>query len=146
MLAFAVPQLLRRSTKIISESTTNTILWGLVVLLGGIPTILLLLVTVVGIPLALLLLSLWLIALYVAKFFAAYAAGSYVMNRVTKKAQKGKGGVFLATTLGLAGYYVLRMVPLIGMLVRFITSVIGIGILVQLASKKPKKAMRGSTA
>ena len=115
---------------VFEDGRGKVVLYGLLALFVTLPLAVLVMVTVVGIPLALVVIGLWMIALYMAKFFFAQAIGSHLLARFSPDR---KNSVFLAMVLGLILYYVLRMIPFIGFFVRLIATVVGLGIMLALA-------------
>jgi cytoskeletal protein CcmA (bactofilin family) len=79
------------------------------------------LVTVVGIPLALISLVMFFILLYVSKIFVSLAVGRKLA---------AKSGIILQVTIGLALYYFLTLIPVIGWIVCLITLLVGLGAIV----------------
>jgi len=98
-----------------------------------------LLITIIGIPFALLVIALYILALFIAKIFVAIAAGQKV---IAYFGLKDKG--FLALFAGLVLYTVSSRIPIIGNIIVILTIVIGFGALMitkyktikEIASKK----------
>lgn len=91
--------------------------WGTLVFILAGPVFLLALSTVIAVPLALIAAALYLIDIYLAKIFVAMALGSWL-----QKVLKQQAGDYLSFILGLALFYILKSVPLLG----FFTSLIGL--------------------
>lgn len=68
-----------------------------------------LLVTVVGIPLALMLMALYLVTLYTVRIFAMRLIGELIFERF-----KWKANIYTSFILGLIVYYVIQAIPVIG--------------------------------
>lgn len=86
----------------------------------------LLIITIVGIPLGLILLTLSSFILYVARIFVIIAIGTFILKRLSKT-----GGDFLAFLIGLIVYSVLVLIPIIGWIVPFFSALFGLGAAVQ---------------
>lgn len=86
--------------------------WGLIYLIITPVAALLLLVTIIGIPLALIMLALYAIALCASKVFAGFALGSLILNKLAKVSYKGS--LIWPLILGLVIIVFLSAVPLIG--------------------------------
>jgi cytoskeletal protein CcmA (bactofilin family) len=88
---------------------------------------LLLMFTVIGIPLALMAFALYLVALYIAKVFAALAIGSYIL----KRARKETAHLALTLTLVLGGIVVVGIsaIPVVGFIVSTLFVWWGVGTL-----------------
>jgi len=140
VLNFFFAAALVASRKKFLKNPGRTIAWGTAVLLAGIPAIILLMITIVGIPLALVALAAWGLALYMAKFYTAYLVGAKVLGSVLHR-KNAANSTYLSMVVGLVLYYVLRLLPIVGFFVRLGTSVVGIGmILSNLPKRKTKKA------
>ncbi len=87
--------------------------------------ILLLLVTVIGIPLAILWLVFVFFDLWLAKILVSFYLGKFIMERT-----KQKWNSYLLFTLGLLAYSIVSMIPIIGGLFGFISGLVGFGSIV----------------
>ena len=95
--------------------------------------------TVVGIPIALILLFLFLLTLYLAKIFVSVAIGKKIIGMINQKA--GDYAVFI---LGLLVYTLVTLIPVIGTIIAILVVLGGVGAIVttkkdlykQLRSKK----------
>jgi hypothetical protein len=94
--------------------------------------ILLALMTIVGIPLALIALALWLILLFFSKIIVALALGDYLFKLIKKEKLpwqlKGLTGIVLA--------WLLFALPYIGWLFSFIATMVGLGVFYYLIKNK----------
>ncbi len=79
-------------------------------------------VTVVGLPLALILVAWYVIALYLGRIFVIQGIGQVLLQRFGK--QTGDRGTFL---IGLAVYFVLALIPVVGGLITALTLMFGLG-------------------
>ena len=136
-----VPQLFKKAHANFIKKPWQTIGVGAVAVLATIPAVILLMVTVFGIPLAILTLVLWMLGIYFAKFFVAYSVGSLILKEIRKKETGGISVMYLAMIIGLVLYYLLRLMPFVGILVRFATVLIGFGMMLMLY-KKPGKLVK----
>lgn len=85
--------------------------------------------TVIGIPLSLIVLALYIIMIYISIIPTAY----YLGNVLLKKKIKNKFAIFAIALLCL---YVLRLIPVIGGLVTFISLCFGLGVFTDLLLKQ----------
>lgn len=130
LAALVVGLLLITFMPVYSQQTANLILQKPFLSLGvGFLAILLapfifivLLITIIGIPLNLILLSGLLIFIYLAKIFVSIAIGQKVLLLLSKKAALG-----WAFVLGLFIYYVLTLIPILGFVFWMIAGLIGVG-------------------
>lgn len=106
------PKAVRAVTATMDKRPGASVGWGLVVLLLGPIVILLLLITVIGIPLAMLAGGLWLLILGVSQIFAGIAIGDWVMRRAEWK----KGSLLWATVVGIPIAVILFNIPWLGAL------------------------------
>lgn len=84
--------------------------------------LILLLITIIGIPLSLISFSVYLIYLYLAKLYVSYFAGTLVLEKAGREMHPG-----WALALGLVIYYVLTALPMVGGFVAFIVLLFGLG-------------------
>ncbi len=98
---------------------------GFAVLLITPIIVVLLMVTLVGLPLAFILLFAYLISIYLAKIFVSLAVGRLLIGKSSKKK-----ALWVVFALGLAVYEFLTLVPILGMFVNMAVLVLGMGALV----------------
>ena len=141
VLVLLFPAIWRRADAKLAARPLMTAAYGSIVLLLTLPIVVLLAVTFIGIPLALVVLLLWILAVYIAKFFTAYAVGSRLLTLAgSREPINSSGKAYLAILIGLILYYLIRIVPGIGLLVRFLTSIVGLGMMLSLYHReRPSK-------
>ena len=123
MLA-TIPKHSRGVVETLEKRFLGSLGWGFVVFILAGPALLLALMTVVGIPLALIFGALYLIDLYVAKLFVGMALGRWL-----KKVLNQKWSKYLSFILGLAAFYVLSALPVVGFIVGVVGRLTGLGAL-----------------
>lgn len=138
VLVMLLPNALRRSDKQFMERPWSLVGRGSLAFLASLPAIFLLMLTVIGIPLAIVWLTIWVLAIYMAKFFVAYSLGTLFLSRFASE-KDTKPLMYLAVVIGLALYYGLRLLPVAGMFIRFATTVVGIGMMLSLYTLKNSK-------
>ncbi len=84
--------------------------------------VLVLLVTVIGLPLGIILGFSYLLYIYLSKIFIAICIGNYLFDRFKKKKSN-----YLPFIVGLAVFYLLSLLPYIGGLTRFVVLLLGLG-------------------
>jgi cytoskeletal protein CcmA (bactofilin family) len=142
LMLLLVPRILPKAHKNFIKKPWPIIGWGTLATLVTIPAMILLFITVVGIPLALVILVLWLQAIYFAKFFVAYTVGQSLIDGLSTNTKKNSSSrAYLALILGLVLYYLLRLLPGIGVFVRFATLIMGIGMMLSLYNRTVKKTL-----
>lgn len=89
----------------------------------GLPILcLILLVTVIGIPLAFMLFALYLKLLYISKVFVSLLIGSVILQQFDRKAH-----ILWTYVLGLVVYSMVTWLPFVGGLVSFVALLLGVG-------------------
>lgn len=97
--------------------------WGLVMLFVVPPTLFLLMMTGIGLPLAAIGGLLFLIDLYVAKIFASLALGKALQLYFSWQ----KLSISWVFIIGLTVYSIFRAIPIIGWFVRLVALLVGLG-------------------
>ncbi|MDD4900652.1 MAG: polymer-forming cytoskeletal protein [Patescibacteria group bacterium] len=98
--------------------------WGFLVLILTPPLAIILLITIIGIPLSLILVALWLIALYVSKILAGILIGRSLLNSLLPK---HKDSLLLAMVVGIVISYLIFAIPFIGWIVSLLAMLWGLG-------------------
>lgn len=98
--------------------------WGVAVFFGTIPVILLIMLTVVGIPLGLLLMGFFFLEIYFAKIFLGVLYGSFISEKILKTPSQNR---FVLFALGLGVYYVIGLVPFLNIAQSIIAIILTLG-------------------
>ncbi len=117
------PQASLRVARQLCDRPCASAAWVLGVLVLGVLLVLVLFLTIVGLPLALFLTAAGVLALFFAKLSAAYGLGLCLLPRIPDRQR------WLAFTLGYAVLTVLTFVPFVGPLVNLAASGLGLGML-----------------
>ncbi len=112
---------------LITKQPVTALGWGLLKLLLIIPLLILLLITIIGIPLSLITFLVFLIEAYLTKIIVSLAAGDY-LNQKLKLKQKNR---YLIYTLGLFILALLGCIPILGGIVSFVGFLFGLGAIFQ---------------
>lgn len=123
VLVLIAPAGLTGATKICIDKPWRSLGLGFVVLICSIAAMIVLSITVIGLPLAFILLALLMITLYVAKVYASLFIGNLLIK--PKKMTKAK--LFGLTALGAFILAIVDIVPFIGWLVSFVILMIAFG-------------------
>ncbi len=116
------PKYMMNTSKAISKMPWRVLAVGIVLLIT-IPILsVLLLVTLVGIPTALILMATYVIYLYLAKIYIAYWIGEILLKKADKKVSAG-----WVMFLGLIVYYLITFIPILGGLITLFTLFFGVG-------------------
>ena len=128
VLGLVIIYLWRDETKKIVDSmlkkTDVSIGWGAVVMFLTPIIATLLLITLIGIPLAGILILVWIIALCVSKIFVGILVGRVILEKIWTKQ---KDSMMWAMTIGIAATQILFSVPIIGWLLALVAAWWGLG-------------------
>ncbi len=121
------PKLLIRSGNLTRKQILKSLGVGILTILISIFAILFLMISIIGIPLGLIVLSFFIVSILLSKIFVAAWLASYLVN-YKRKLRKIKllGGTFLA----LLVYYLLGMIPVVGFIFTFVLFLVGLGSIV----------------
>lgn len=108
----------------VSKSFWKSLGAGFLVTIALVPGLIILLLTVIGIPLAFLIFLVFLAYAYLAKIFVGLALGVWVAQKL-----KWKMTAFWSFALGLLLIYVLKMIPFVGFLSGLVVLWAGLGAL-----------------
>lgn len=127
LLVAFTPNMLKRSALKTRENVFKSFVLGLFVMIGGFLSFIILMVTWVGIPLAMLVLISLIAVSYLAKLFAVAFLGSYLVN-YKKKISRVK--LFFLLLVTLLAYVLVSLIPFAGWLVNLVLFLIGVGSIV----------------
>jgi hypothetical protein len=122
------------TSKLVSESFWKCLGIGFLISIAFIPGLIILLLTVVGIPLAGVAFLLLLIYMYLAKIVVALPVGNWISNRFNWKIS-----VFGACIFGLLTIYIVKIIPIIGGLSGLVVFWSGLGALILNIFNKSEK-------
>ncbi len=108
------------------SSLSSSFVAGLLVLFLTIPLSLILMITIIGFPLALIILAIYAVAFYFTKIVVGLAIGNWLSGKFGWK----NTGVYLNFSIGLVVFYLLRMIPVLGVLIGFVVASAGLGAMV----------------
>lgn len=112
-----------KSVGLIKEKTWMGFGVGVLAMVVTPVLILVLMVSIIGIPVAMALIFAFACLLYVAKIWVMYWLGGEVLMRLNKKT--GPAVMFL---IGMMGYYLIGLLPLVGGLLKLVAVVLGLGV------------------
>jgi hypothetical protein len=108
---------MRQLTDYMLEKTTRSIIFGLLVMFVTPLLCLVLIFTLIGVPVAIIILALWLIALYLAKIMAGILIGRALVEKMW---QAKKDSLIWSMITGVTIVWFITTLPVVG----FITSLI----------------------
>jgi len=100
---------------------------GILIFLAIMPIILVLIMTIIGIPIALLLLAVFITTLFLSEIFVSFALGSFTLKYLTSNNKKPIRNSYLSLLLGLIILYFLYPLPVVGPIVRSAVIFLGLG-------------------
>lgn len=121
ILLLAFPAFSARVAGRVADSPGKTGGVGLVTLLGVPIAIVLIAITIIGIPLAVLSAMVFGLGIWVAVVYGQYAVGAWVLR------QAGRDDRWLALVGGLVGFAVLGLIPILGGVLEFGALLLGLG-------------------
>ncbi len=121
VLAWLFPQSLKLAREALTAQTWASLGIGFAALILVPVAVIMVMFTIVGIPLALIVLGLYALAVYLSQIYAAGALGSMVLDR------GGERWVGAGVVVGIAAFSVVRIVPVLGGLVSFFLILFGLG-------------------
>jgi len=124
VLVFIAKKITPKIIKKIEDRPLQALLPGLVIMLILPPIALLLAFTVIGIPLALIIVAWWLIATYVAKVFTAILVGEIILKNLIKKRDVK---LIWSLVLGVIVCWLLFAIPFVGWIISLIAIWLGLG-------------------
>lgn len=116
------PKYIKRSKEILDKELPKAFLRGSIAMFVIPLVLILLMITIVGIPLALIGALVFVIYLYVGRIFALVAIGSYILRKM-----KTNESLSMSFLLGLIVYFFLGFIPVIGGILTFIVTLVGLG-------------------
>lgn len=96
--------------------------WGLLAMIVAVPVIVILMITLVGIPLALVLAFLFGLVLYLSTFFAALAVGGAIARRFDWTPNP-----YVDSIIGLVILALIGLIPVIGLILKVLVVLFGLG-------------------
>ncbi len=140
LVVYLLPNMSRKSSAAIRRRPWTSLGAGFLAVFLPPVLIALLMVTVLGIPLGLMLLPLYIASLYFVRIFAIFWAGDAIIRRLSTKERRG-----LAVFVGCVIYYLLTKIPLIGGILAFFAVLLGFGAFL-MANEDVRRGMRKQEA
>jgi carbonic anhydrase/acetyltransferase-like protein (isoleucine patch superfamily) len=106
-----------------AKESAGKLLTGFAILIFTIPVAVLLMITIIGIPLSVLVLTVYGLLIYFAKIVVGLAVGVYL----TKLMNWNKLNIYLVFTLGLLAVYLLKSIPVFGFFAGVLVTSLGLG-------------------
>jgi hypothetical protein len=142
-LLWIFPRFSPRMYEVIEANPLKSFGVGLLVLLGGPILLFVLLVTLIGIPMAAFLFGLWLLMLYLAKISAALLIGNKIVPVTAESTLLRQYGSF---ALGALIYTLLSLIPVVGFAIKLVLVLMALGglVLYHWVSIRPTEPLKAS--
>lgn len=124
MIIWLLPNFTQKVEAQILGKVVPSLGWGFVILVLGPVLFVVMLITIIGIPLAFILLFAYILAVMISQVFVSMALGSWMMKKLDKEA-----GVKFTFFVGLLALSMLKLVPVLGGIISFIALLLGLGAL-----------------
>ncbi|OGY49185.1 MAG: hypothetical protein A3D39_05760 [Candidatus Buchananbacteria bacterium RIFCSPHIGHO2_02_FULL_39_17] len=129
VLVTIMPKIVLEVRQEMMKKPAPAIGWGLVYLLITPIICFFLAITIIGLPLAIILISIYALALYLTKVFVALTLGLALLNKLSG-ANKFKGSLIWPLALGLLIFLILISLPIFGWLIKIILMLWAFGALI----------------
>lgn len=129
LLISLVPKFMIQVNDVMRQKPWPSLGWGVVYFFLTPIAIFVLLITVIGIPLGLILIPVYIISIYLSKLFAGFVVGIWLFNQLTKN--KYKGSLIWPLVLGLLLVMIVTSIPLFGWLLALVLVWWSLGGLIQ---------------
>lgn len=123
LISFWREQILK-ITDLMLAKTAPAMGWGTLILLLTLPAAFILLITIIGAPLSLILIALWLIAIYLSKVLVGILVGRKLLISLW---HKKKDSLILAMIIGITISYLIFSIPVIGWFLSLLAVLWGLG-------------------
>ena len=137
-----VPQFIHKIVGIISTYTAQSFLTGFIALFSIPVGAALICITIIGIPVALILVSAYFSLLYISLVFSGIFIGGLIISAITKKHDLS---IMLCLIVGLLCIFLLAMLPFVGSVIMFISIMFGFGGVILSIFKRGKKIISTET-
>jgi len=131
VLVSLVPKILLQAEEKMIKKPVVSIGWGFIYLIAVPVLAVLLMFTIIGFPLALMIVPIYLITLYICKAIAGFVIGLLIFNKLAKE-EKYKGSLIWPMVFGLILVFVATGLPFIGWLIKLLLIVWALGALMEI--------------
>ena len=112
----------------IQKRPWQTLGWGALILIATPIAAIIVMITVIGLPLGIISLILWGVALYLSQIPVALLLGRLIIRQ--NRELDSKGIMIGALALGLFVLFVLRLIPIVGWIIGLLVIAFGLGTLI----------------
>jgi len=132
VLVTFIPKTMRAIGERTMRSPAKDAAWGAGVFLLTPIAVVILALTIIGMPLAFITLMGYGIALYIAHVIVGIVLGTYIIGAVKGRTYAGKAPLTLVMIIGVTVLWLIKSIPFIGALVALVSMVWGLGMIVRL--------------
>ena len=119
VLVASAPRFVTETNMVLARHPWGSLLAGFLILIVAPIALFIIMFTVIGIPLALIVGALYLIALYIGPLFLLILVGEAILRR--------RGSRYLALLLGIVLYILVKLIPVLGFSLGFVAMLLGLG-------------------
>lgn len=139
IITASAPSFLKSVASEVEKHPWSSLGLGFLLVAVGPVAVILLLVTILGIPLCLIALALYIFLIYAGKIFVAFWIGEKIIFLIWKVSEPN---IYGSVALGLLIIAVLGLIPVVGWLAVFVTTLVGIGGLLKYGALWHNRARR----
>ena len=133
------PKLIKHATQRSMKNPTKDFLYGIIGLIATPLVVIVLMLTLIGFPLGIILLTAYLIALYFAQIFTGIILGTYLFGAFKGREQAKKSSLLAILVVGVIVLWLITGLPYVGALIKLISIIWGLGILAVMKIESIKK-------
>ncbi|MBI1961101.1 MAG: hypothetical protein HYS45_00175 [Parcubacteria group bacterium] len=138
-LVSVFPNSMRAAVHASIKNPAKDLLWGLGALAATPIAVLVLALTIIGLPLGMLLGLGYVVALYLAKILVGIILGTYLLGALRGREQAQKASLLGIMVLGIFVLWLITGIPVIGGILKLIAMIWGLGMLVNLKIQAIKR-------
>lgn len=131
LLLYFAPKLFKKISEK-KKDIVKSIGFGFIFLLLVPIITLMLIVTVFGLSLSIVLIAIYLLLLYLSTMVTGYLIGDAIWEKFIKVEKRP----YLIGIIGIVLIYILKLIPVVGLIISFISILIGIGTIISLYNRK----------
>ena len=136
IISFLLPNIYEklRNKELNIDNVLKDVCTGFVILFGIPFLALLLMITVIALPVSLIMLGFYILAIYLSIIFSGYVLGHYIVTKLMNK----ESNEYLEIVIGIITTKIGALIPFLGTLFTSVMFLYGLGLIMTLISKKNK--------
>jgi len=136
IMVAVLPKPVRRVSQKMLKKPWPSLGWGLVMLIVVPVVAVILMITIIGLPLGILTLLVYVMALYLAKVFVSVVIGAVVLRLFSKKKEPN---LYWSVIIGAIIFALLMMIPIIGQVICFVATIWALGAMMMVKKRAIKE-------